>query len=112
MRKVLVSALTLLLFPAMALATGGASGSQPLTMVAVDTASGFVEITGPANWGNPDGCTNPSTAVIPFSNSNYRDLLANALMASAADKNVQFWFIGCATTPWGTEPIVVTVMTY
>ena len=100
------------LIPMVAFATGGPSGSQPISIVQTDTQNGFIEIVGASAWGNPDGCTNPSTIVVPFSNTEYKDMLASALMASAAGKNVQFWVVGCATTPWGTEPIAVTIMVY
>jgi len=100
------------LLPMVADATGGPSGAQQIAQIATDTYNGFIEIVGPSAWGNPDGCSNPSTIVVPFSNTGYRDILAAALMASAAGKNVQFWVVGCATTPWGTEPIAVTITTY
>ena len=100
------------LFPMVADATGGASGTQQITQINTDSYNGFIEIFCVSAWGNPDGCSNASTVVVPLSNPNYRDMLASALMASATGKNVQFWVVGCASTPWGTEPIAVTIMTY
>ena len=99
----------LVAIPIAANATGGSGGpATTITSVTVDSWDQLINITG--SWGgNPDGCGVHTFAVIQMSTPNYKDMLAAALMASAAGKTVSLWFNTCLNTPWGNAPIITSI---
>lgn len=60
-----------------------------------------------AAFANPDGCGTSATVVIQTSDTQYNQKLSTVLTAVALGKQVDFWLIGCTSTPWNvTMPVV------
>jgi hypothetical protein len=78
----------------------GSSGAVVPTGYEIDPWDQVVIVFG--QWSNPDACGTATYAILPMSNSNYKDTLATILAAGTAGRTITFWFNGCTGSPWGT----------
>ncbi len=104
--------LVLCLFLPMTAMADGSSGQQTISSFAVDTQNQLVWVAGATPWGNPDGCGTSNIVAFQFSNSHYKDLLAEVTTAYAAGRGVAFTLSGCFTSPLGNTPTAVAIALY
>lgn len=105
--KTLIS-FAFLTIASVALAAGN-SGARSIAAISVE-AGYFAMVYGTTAFDNPDACGNSTMAMLPASNAGYKEMLAVALSAFAAEKNVSFWLNGCVATPWGfTVPQIYSI---
>jgi len=96
----------------MAANASGSSGTTTIGSITVDTWNQMISIVGTTTWSNPDACGSSSFVILSFSNANYKDVLAAAMMASASGKTVSFFLNGCVASPWGNAPVVTAISVY
>jgi hypothetical protein len=96
----------------LAASANGTSGTNTINNIGIDTATGLINISGNSTWNNPDACGTSTFLIVQFSNPYYREVLAGAMLASAAGKNVVFGLSGCISTPWGVAPLATTITVY
>jgi hypothetical protein len=86
----------------------GDSGFQSIAYVHVEGGS-FVTIQAHTPFNNPDGCGNSLYVMLQSTTAGFSTIFAQVLAVQAAGNPIDFWLVGCASTPWGfTVPIAVT----
>jgi hypothetical protein len=86
----------------------GDSGLQSIAYVHVEGGS-FVTIQAHTPFNNPDGCGNSLYVMLQSTTPGFSTMFAQVLAVQAAGNPIDFWLVGCASTPWGfTVPIAVS----
>jgi hypothetical protein len=110
MNKLLCFTFCLFLSIAPAITWGaGLSGVTTIKTLHIES-SYFAWVVPPAPFSNPDACGSSQGALLLTSNGGYQEILVLLMEAYAIGANVQFYFSGCATTPWGfTAPVIYSM---
>jgi hypothetical protein len=99
MKKVLCLGVLLMSFPAASFAAGF-SGVVSIKTVHIE-GNNFAMVIFPSAGANPDSCGNSTEAMVEFSDTYYQSTLAVFTEAYVTGSAVQFYYVGCAATPWG-----------
>lgn len=91
-------------------AASGDAGFRNIHDIHIEgTAFATVTASGPA-FANPDNCGSSNLVVIQTSDTQYNQKLALVLAAFSQGTQVDFWLMGCISTPWGyTAPLVYAI---
>lgn len=91
---------------------GGDSGKVKIVSI-VNLASTIAVVNTTPNVLNPDSCGTNQQVAINTSDPFFSEMMSTILTAAAAGKTVDFYMVGCWSTPWGyTAPIAAAVTAY